>query len=89
MPDRRQVEIFSAGCPVCEDVIDRVNDMACPSCEITVRDMKDTAVAARAASLGIRSVPSVVIDGKIAACCTNRDIDEEVLRAAGLGQPLP
>ena len=89
MATRRQIEIFSAGCAVCRDVIDRVNGMACPSCEVVVREMTDPDVAARAATLGIRSVPAVVIDGLLADCCTGRGIDDAVLRAAGVGQPLP
>jgi hypothetical protein len=32
---------------------------ACPSCDVTVHDMKDN-VAKRAEALGIRSVPAVV-----------------------------
>jgi glutaredoxin 3 len=48
--------------------------------------MKDVNVAKRANSLGIRSVPSVVIDGKLADCCAGRRVDEYVLRAAGLGK---
>jgi hypothetical protein len=50
--------------------------------------MTDARVATRAKSLGIRSVPSVVIDGKLADCCAGRGVDEQVLRAAGLGSPL-
>ena len=61
---------------------------ACPSCEIIVHDMKDVEVAKRAKLLGIRSVPSVVIDGKLADCCAGRGVDLQVLRAAGLGKAL-
>jgi len=50
--------------------------------------MKDLAVASRAKSLGIRSVPAVVIDGKLADCCAGRGPDEARLQAAGLGQPI-
>jgi predicted DsbA family dithiol-disulfide isomerase len=49
--------------------------------------MKDINVAERAKSLGIRSVPCVLIDGKLADCCAGRGVDERVLRAAGLGSP--
>jgi len=83
----RKIEIFSAGCPVCEEVIQMVNRLACPSCEINVLDMKDPEVASRAKSLGIKSVPAVVIDGKLAECCVGRGPDESTLREAGLGQP--
>ena len=85
---KRTIEVFSAGCPACADVIELVNKVACPSCEITVLDMNDARVAARAKSLGVRSVPAVAIDGALASCCTGRGPDEALLRAAGLGRPL-
>jgi hypothetical protein len=62
---------------------------ACPSCEVAVFNMQDPEVARRARSLGIRSVPAVVIDDTLAMCCSGRGPDEVALRAAGLGQPLP
>jgi len=61
---------------------------ACPSCDVTVLDMHDSEVAKRAKALGVRSVPAVAIDGKLAECCTGRGIDVAVLRATGLGTPL-
>ena len=87
MNAKRQIEIFSAGCAVCEAAIARINDIACPSCEVTTLDMNEEGVAERADALGIRSLPAVVIDGKLADCCTSQGVDEDVLRAAGLGQP--
>jgi len=89
MTRKRTIEVFSAGCPVCEETIGLVNRIACPSCEVLVLDMQDTAVAARAKQLAIGAVPAVVIDGKLADCCAGRGPDEAALRAAGLGQPLP
>jgi glutaredoxin len=89
MSNKRKVEIFSAGCPVCQETIDLVNRIACPSCDVTVLDMKDTAIADRAKTLGIRSVPAVVIDGKVADCCIGPGITEAALRAEGIGQPIP
>lgn len=89
MKTNRRVEVFSAGCAACEQTIDLVRRMACPSCDVHVLDMKDPVVAIRAKSLGIRSVPAVVIDGQVAKCCAGRGPDEATLRAAGLGQPLP
>ena len=84
----RSVEIFSAGCHVCTETVEMVQRTACPSCEVTVLDMRDAAVASRAKELGIRSLPAVVIDGKLADCCSGRGVDESTLRAAGLGQPI-
>jgi glutaredoxin len=89
MNNKRKIEIFSAGCPVCQEAIDLVNKIACPSCEVSIVDMNDPNVATHAKDLGIRSVPSVVIDGKLADCCAGRGPDEATLRTAGLGKPLP
>ena len=88
MSNKRIVEVFSAGCPACEETIELVNRVACPSCEVIVLDMKDPNVASRAKNLGIRSVPAVVIDGKLADCCAGRGPDEATLRGGGLGQPI-
>ena len=88
MSEKRKIEIFSAGCPACDQAVDLVQRLACPSCEVSVLSMRDAQVAARAAQLGIRSVPAVVVDGKLADCCSGRGPDEDSLRAAGVGQPL-
>ena len=84
----RKIEVFSAGCPACHEVIEIVKRAACPSCKVIVHDMKDINVAKRAKSIGIRSLPSVMIDGKLAECCAGRGVEEHVLRAAGLGKAL-
>jgi len=83
----RKVEVFSAGCPACEETIARVKEAACASCEVTVLDMNDEAVAARARELGVRSVPAVAIAGALASCCEGRGPDLDTLKAAGLGKP--
>jgi glutaredoxin len=88
MATKRTVELFSAGCSACNDAVKMVQDIACPSCDVSVLDMHDPNVASRAKALGIRSVPAVVIDGKLADCCTGRGPDEAALRVAGLGQPI-
>lgn len=85
MSQKRKIEVFSAGCPACEETIALVNRIACPSCEIEVLDMHQPQVALRARSYGIRSVPAVVIDGRLADCCAGRGPHEPTLRAAGLG----
>jgi glutaredoxin len=86
MNTKRKVEIFSAGCPACQSAVDLVNRLACPSCDVTVLDMNDINVAKRARDLGVRSVPAVAINGQLASCCTGAGVEEQALRAAGLGQ---
>jgi len=84
---KRKVEVFSAGCAVCEETIQLVNSIACPSCEVSVLDVKEASVANRAKSLGVRSVPAVVVDGVLADCCAGRGPDQATLRSMGVGQP--
>lgn len=73
---------------MCEDTVELVKSIACPSCEVTVLSMKEPEVAKRARVLGIGSVPAVVVDGKLAACCANRGPNEADLRATGIGKRL-
>jgi hypothetical protein len=80
MDSKRKVEVFSAGCALCEEVIDLVRREAGSSTEVIVRKMIDARVLARAEALGIRSIPAVVIDGKVASCCTPRGVDLQVLK---------
>ncbi len=86
---KRNVEIFSAGCLLCEETIRLVNRLACPSCKVTVLDMKEPAVFHRAKALGIRSIPSVAVNGNLVPCSSDRGPDEASLRAAGIGFPTP
>ena len=88
MAMRRKIEVFSAGCPVCQETVNLVRENACPSCDVIILDMKIPDVAERAEGLGICSVPAVAIDGKLSDCCTDRGPDIEKLKEAGLGKPL-
>ena len=84
MATTRKIEIFSAGCPVCQETIRLVQNMACADCDVAVLDMNDPAIASRAKGLGVRSVPAVAIDGKLADCCAGRGPDAATLKAAGI-----
>ena len=88
MTTTRKIEVFSAGCAVCEDTITLINRIACPSCEVEILDMHKPEVSNRAKQYGIRNVPAVVVNGKLADCCAGRGPDEGQLRAAGIGTPL-
>lgn len=83
---KRKIEIFTAGCACCDDTVQLVQSIACPSCEVEVLDMKKAEVEARAKRLGVRSVPAVAVDGTLAGCCAGRGPTEAALRAAGVGQ---
>lgn len=84
---KRQVEVFVAGCPLCDPVVKLVKQVACGGCEVSVYNIKDDSQAAeRAQAAGVQRVPMVLVDGKPATCCaSNEPVTEEGLRAAGVG----
>lgn len=85
---KRQIEIFSAGCSTCKEAIKVVQSLVCDSCNIKVHDMNTRGGAAKAKKYGVQRLPAIVIDGKLAACCANRGVDSNVLRSAGVGVAL-
>ena len=62
---RHQVEVFSTGCPICEETIRLIHRLCGDSCEITVLSVRDETIANRARGLGLRSFPAVVVDGEL------------------------
>ena len=86
---KRQVEVFTAGCPVCEPTVQLVKQLACQDCEVTIHDMRqDLAAAEQAGRYGINRVPAVVVDGILPSCCADGRPTQEDLSLAGIGQPL-
>lgn len=84
----QRIEIFSAGCPICEAGEARVRALAGEHQEVVVHDLRnDAAAAAKAAEQGINAVPAVVVDGRLLGCCSNAGPDRDELVAAGVGQP--
>ena len=77
---RHHVEVFSAGCATCDDTVRRVRELAGDAHEFQVHDMQKAEVAHRAKGLGICSLPAVVIDGKLAGCCSGRGPNEATIR---------
>ena len=83
---KRQVEVFTAGCPLCDPVVKLVEQVACDSCDVTVHNLNDAQAAERAKAAGVKRVPMVLVDGKPAECCTSSGaVTEEGLRTVGVG----
>jgi len=79
---KKKIEVFSAGCSVCKETIEMVKRLAGSAYELVIHDMHKSDVALKAKSYGVRSVPAVVIDGKLASCCAGRGPEEHVLKTA-------
>lgn len=88
---KRLVEVFTAGCPLCDESVKLVRRLAGDNCEVKVWDLRQGCATnecrEKVQQYGIQRVPSVVVDGKLAQCCTNQQpITREALVAAGIGQ---
>ena len=79
---KHKIEIFSAECATCKETIDAVKRLAGSEHKVHIHDMHQHEIATRAKQHGVRSLPAVVIDGKLAGCCAGRGVDEPVLRKA-------
>ena len=84
---KRRVEVFTTGCPLCDETVELVRKLSCPDCDIRVYNLKEGGMD-KAKQYGVNSVPTVVVDGKIAECCKRGKPTEADLRAAGIGVPL-
>ena len=86
---KRRVELFSAGCPVCNEVVNLVRSLACPSCDVQVYDLREGCATnecrEKAVRYGITAVPAVAVNGVLLDCCRRAPIDAATLRAAGIG----
>jgi hypothetical protein len=82
MAQRKKIEVFSAGCHTCREAVKMVKTIAGEEHDVEVLDMHQPHVVAQAIRYGIQSVPSVVVDGHLAACCAGRGVDEAILRSA-------
>jgi glutaredoxin len=76
------IEVFSAGCPLCEEAIQLVRRIAGPAGDLTIHDLRtDPTAQERARQLGIHRVPAVVINGRLAQCCRSGPVDPVVIRS--------
>jgi len=88
MSKQRKVEVFIAGCTLCDETVQLVKKLSCPSCDVTIHDLREKKGIAKAKEYGINSVPTVVVDGKILDCCVRGKIVEADLKKAGIGTAL-
>ncbi|MEW2923263.1 thioredoxin family protein [Muricauda sp. ANG21] len=87
---KRQVEVFTANCPVCDPVVKMIKELACDTCEVTtydlIRQCEDKTCLDKLDEYGIKKVPAVVVNGELLECCKDSAITEMELVEAGIGQ---
>ena len=50
---KRKIEVFTAGCPCCDEAVRVVKSIACDNCDVQILDMQSRAGARRGVSLPI------------------------------------
>lgn len=82
---KRSVEVFTAGCALCDEAVEQVEQLACSSCDVTVHDLHTDAGLAKAKEYGVVRAPTVVVNGVIADCCRQGAVNVATLRSLGVG----
>jgi len=87
---KRQIEIFTANCPVCDPVVAMMKELACDQCKITIYDLvkqcKDKTCLSKLEKYQIKKVPAIAVNGSLLSCCVDQGISKEELIKAGIGQ---
>ncbi len=86
---KRQIEIFIAGCPVCDPVVQMVKETACDNCEITIHNLAEKCESMicvkKMKAYGVKRIPAIAVNGELIGCCKNVEITREDLINAGIG----
>ena len=89
---KRKVEVFTAGCPVCDPVVSLVRETACPSCDVVIYNLAEEfdnlEIMNKLKSYGVNRIPSIAVNGKLLSCCSDNEITKQDLVDAGIGRPV-
>ncbi|MBK0401850.1 thioredoxin family protein [Adhaeribacter sp. BT258] len=76
---KRKIEVFTAGCPVCEPVVEMVTAMACESCDLTVYNLTEQCdtkeCISKVKEYNITSLPAIVVNGELLSCCSGKGVN--------------
>lgn len=64
---KHKIEVFTSGCPLCKETSQIVREAKCPECTLTEYNiLEKTEHFEKARKYGVKAVPSIVVDGKLA-----------------------
>jgi hypothetical protein len=64
--NKRTIEVFTAGCPICNDTLELVRKaVSSCGCEVVERRCSGEDCCEPAKKYGVRAMPTVVVDGNI------------------------
>jgi len=86
---KREVEIFTAGCPVCQPIVQLVKDTVGNDCNITIHNLSEQCESkiciTKMEEYDVKRLPAIAVNGKLLSCCTNVEITKDSLINAGIG----
>jgi hypothetical protein len=86
---KKRVELFTAGCPVCDGAVRLVKELACEDCEVVIYNLNEPCESGecleKVKTYGVTRVPAVAVYGRLAECCKVGPVTKEGLKAAGIG----
>lgn len=89
---KRKIEVFSAGCFVCNPVVEMAKSLASGQCDVVVYNLSEPSEGEssqrKAEAYGIRSLPAIVLDGKLLPINTNAEIPIRDGVSAGVGSAV-
>ena len=66
MAGKRKIEVFTAGCSLCDDTLRLVKDaVSLCGCEVTERRCPPHQMCEEGKAYGVRAMPTVVVNGAI------------------------
>jgi len=66
MAGKRKIEVFTAGCSLCDDTLRLVKDaVASCGCEVIERRCPPQQMCEEGKAYGVRAIPTVVVNGAI------------------------
>lgn len=66
MANKRTIEVFSAGCPLCNETLELVkNAVSACGCKVIERRCTGNECCDEAKDYGVKAMPTVVVDGRI------------------------
>lgn len=78
-----RIDVYTAGCPLCEDAVGIARTTAGDTHEVVVHDLRtDESALSRAREAGVASVPAVSVDGQVLACCRSGGVSRQEIEAA-------
>ena len=76
-----KVEIFTAGCPLCDETVKEIKDIVSEN-ELIIYNLNKATDLNKAKEYEINKVPAVVVNGKLLNCCKNNKVDKKELTEA-------